>query len=290
MKKTFMLILALMLITVLTACGGNPESKTTAPESTASPTAASPTGKSEPSGALPPEFVVMIYSESSADFHVASQKISSTDFYKIEYDNYAIDVNKRDNNELQCSLYRQKDTERTYIGDCEYLVNEYETIICVPTVVLGIEEYNFNSVSEYSLYDGNEKTKYSAAEVAINEDGTPADIVDESQTNPTEEVTDTESAAYVGVSFVDTFNDRTIVFDEVDSDGCPTAITSNGNRTVFERHDEMAIDDRGWVTRVYFSELNGEQGDYGCDIVYYSNDNHFEIRGYGFSGDYYVVD
>lgn len=54
MKKTFMLILALMLITVLTACGGNPESKTTAPESTASPTAASPTGKSEPSGALPP--------------------------------------------------------------------------------------------------------------------------------------------------------------------------------------------------------------------------------------------
>lgn len=285
MKKTFMLILALMLITVLTACGGNPESKTTAPESTASPTAASPTGKSEPSGALPPEFVVMIYSESSADFHVASQKISSTDFYKIEYDNYAIDVNKRDNNELKCSLYRQKDTERTYIGDCEYLVNEYETIICVPTVVLGIEEYNFNSVSEYSLYDGNEKTKYSAAEVAINEDGTPADIVDESQTSPTEEVTDTASADYANITFISDEGNELII-TEVDAQGYPVSMSFNGNAIVFDSVSSCSENEE-FITALL--KWSTEGGSPQAEFIYIRSSNSIILKG-GHGGEYKAVD
>lgn len=227
----------------------------------------------------------MIYSESSADFHVASQKISSTDFYKIEYDNYAIDVNKRDNNELKCSLYRQKDTERTYIGDCEYLVNEYETIICVPTVVLGIEEYNFNSVSEYSLYDGNEKTKYSAAEVAINEDGTPADIVDESQTSPTEEVTDTASADYANITFISDEGNELII-TEVDAQGYPVSMSFNGNAIVFDSVSSCSENEE-FITALL--KWSTEGGSPQAEFIYIRSSNSIILKG-GHGGEYKAVD
>lgn len=112
----------------------------------------------------------------------------------------------------------------------------------------------------------------------------------EEATTPTENAEAYDSSAYAGITFTEKFGDRSITIDEVDADGCPTAITSDGNKTVFERHDDMSKDDHGWIVRVYWSEMNGEQGDFACDIVYYSEDNHFEIRGYGFSGDYYLSD
>lgn len=286
MKKMLLfLLIATIIALTLTACGGNAEKKTTAPESTASSTAASPTEKSEPSGEFSLEFVVMIYSESSADFHIGSQKTSAVDSYQIEFDQYVINVNKRDNNELQCSLYRQKDTERTYIGDCEYLVNEYETIICVPTVVLGIEEYNFNSVSEYSLYDGNEKTKYSAAEVAINEDGTPADIVDESQTNPTKEVTDTESAAYVNITFVSDLGDK-LIFTEADAQGYPISMSFNGNAIVFDSVSYCSENEE-YITALL--KWSTEGGSAQAEFFYMRSSNSIILKG-GHGGEYKVVD
>lgn len=284
-KKIAALFLATALVLSLTACGEKAENKTTTPESTASPTTASSTEKSELSGALPPEFAVMIYSESSADFHIASQKTAAVDSYQIEFDQYVIEVNKRDNKELQCSLYQQKDTERAFIGDCEYLVNEYETIICVPTVVLGIEGYNFNSVSEYSLYDGNEKTKYSASEVAINEDGTPAAIVDESQTSPTEEVTDTASADYANITFISDEGNELII-TEVDAQGYPVSMSFNGNAIVFDSVSSCSENEE-FITALL--KWSTEGGSPQAEFFYMRSSNSIILKG-GHGGEYKAVD
>lgn len=281
MKKTItVLFLILTMLFSLTACGGNANSNASADSGSTDSTPSSQT--SEPQGELPPEFLVMIYWGNSADFHIATQKTAACSFYQIEFDDYVLVAEKMDNNELACTLYKQNGMERTYIGDCEYLANEYETIISVPTVVLGIEGFSFNAVSQYTLYDGDETTTYSAAEVAVNDDGTPADIVKESQSKPADEPSDTVPADYANITFVSDDGYKLII-TETDAQGYPVSMSFNGNEIVFDSVS-CCSDDGDMITALL--KWSTENGNTQSEFFYFRSTNSIILKGYAV-GEYY---